>query len=92
VIPLRAATKAASFSQLGLTKSSTKPIEETFMNRLLIVVGLIVVGVIGLGFYFGYFRISSDSSDGSSHITLTVDQKKIQEDEKKAMEKVRGKE
>lgn len=62
------------------------------MNRLLIVVGLIVVGVIGAGFYFGYFRINSDSSDGSSHITLTVDQKKIQEAEKNAVERVQGKE
>ena len=58
------------------------------MNRLLVVVGLIVVGVIGLGFYFGYFQIGSDNNDGKTHITLTVDQKKIQADEKKAVEKV----
>jgi len=62
------------------------------MNRLLVFVGLIVVCVIGLGFYFGYFRIGSDSTDGATHITLTVDQKKIQEDEKKAVEKVQGRE
>lgn len=62
------------------------------MNRMFIVVGLIVVCVVGLGFYFGYFGISSDSADGKSHLTLTVDQKKIQEDEKKAVEKVQGQE
>lgn len=62
------------------------------MSRLLIVVVLIVVGVVGLGFYFGYFRINSDSADGTSHITLTVEQKKLHEDEKKAVEKVQGKE
>jgi hypothetical protein len=58
------------------------------MNRLLIVVGLVVVCVIGAGFYFGYLRLSSDSTDGATHITLTVEQKKLQEDEKKAVEKV----
>jgi hypothetical protein len=62
------------------------------MNRLLIVVGLIVVCVIGLGFYFGHFRIDSGSADGTTYITLTVDLKKIQSDEKKAEESVRGKE
>ena len=74
-----------------VTKPYAKPIKETLMNRLLIVVGLIVVCVAGLGFYFGYFRIGSDSTDGKTHITLTVDQKKIQEDEKKVVEKVQGK-
>jgi hypothetical protein len=62
------------------------------MNRLFIVVGLIVVCVIGLGFYFGHFRIGCDSTDGETHITLTVDQKRIQGDEKKVVEKVQGSE
>jgi hypothetical protein len=58
------------------------------MNRLLVVVGLMVVCVIGVGFYYGYFRIGSDSADGTTQITLTVEQKKIQNDEKKVAEKV----
>lgn len=62
------------------------------MNRFFVVAGLIVACVVGLGFYFGYFRIGSDSSDGKTNITLTLDQKKIQEDERNAVEKVRGKE
>lgn len=61
------------------------------MYRLIVVLGLIVVCVVGAGFYFGYFRIGSDSTDGTTHITLTVEQKKIQEDEKKVIEKVEGK-
>jgi hypothetical protein len=68
------------------------PSKETFMNRALIVIALLVVAVIGLGFYFGYFRIGWDSSDGMTHITLTVDQNKIQGDEKKAVQKVQGRE
>jgi hypothetical protein len=62
------------------------------MNRLLLVVALIVVGIVGAGFYFGYLRLGWDSADGTSHVTLTVEQKKIQEDEKKAVEKVQGRE
>jgi hypothetical protein len=62
------------------------------MNRLLIVVGLILVCIIGSGFYFGYLRLSSDSSDGMTHFTLTVDQKAMARDEKKAVERVRERE
>lgn len=62
------------------------------MTRLVIVVGLILVCVVGLGFYFGYFQIGTDSTDGATHITLTVDQKKIQTDEKKAVESMQGRE
>jgi hypothetical protein len=58
---------------------------------LLILVLLVVVCAIGAGFYFGYFKIASDNTDGTSHITLTVEQKKMQEDEQKAVERVQGK-
>jgi hypothetical protein len=62
------------------------------MGRILIVVALIVLVVIGLGFYFGYFRVGGDSSDGVTHVTLTVDQNKTQGDQKKVVEKVQGRE
>jgi signal peptidase I len=62
------------------------------MNRFLIVVALIVVCVIGAGFYFGFLRIDSGSVDGTSHITLTIEHKKLQETEKNAVEKASGKE
>jgi hypothetical protein len=48
-----------------------------FMCRFFTVVGVIVVCVIGAGFYFGYFRLGSDSADGKTHITLTIDQKEF---------------
>jgi len=60
------------------------------VSRLLTLLFIIVVCVVGLGFYLGWFQISSDSADGTSHINLSVHQKKIQEDEHKALEKVRG--
>ena len=58
------------------------------MKRLLIVFALIVAGVVGLSFYLDWFHIGSDKSDGKDHLTLTVDEEKIKEDEKKAQEKV----
>jgi len=60
------------------------------MGRFLFVIVLIVACGVGLGFYRGWFQIGSDSADGKAHLKLTVDQKKIQDDEKKAEEKVRG--
>lgn len=61
------------------------------MKGLLIVVVLIVAGVVGMGYYLGWFHFDVERTNGASHITLTVEQKKIQDDEKKAAEKVLGK-
>ena len=58
------------------------------MYRLLIIVALIGVCVIGAGFYFGILRIGSDSDGSLTHITLTWDRAKMQDDENKAMDKV----
>ena len=60
------------------------------MRRILIVLVLIGIGVAGLGYYLGWFRVNSTKVDGQTQITLTVDQKKIQADEKRALEKVRN--
>jgi phosphatidate phosphatase APP1 len=58
------------------------------MNRLLVVLVLLVAAVVGLGFYQGWFHLSTDSTDHKSNVTLSVDQDKIQEDEKTAKEKL----
>jgi hypothetical protein len=60
------------------------------MYRLLVVVLLIVGCAVGAGFYLGYFRIGSDNTDGTTHITLTVEQRKLQGDEQRALERVKG--
>jgi hypothetical protein len=60
------------------------------MKVLFFVIVLFVAGAVGLGFWQGWFRIGSDSADGKDHITLTVDEHKLQEDRKKAQEKVQG--
>jgi hypothetical protein len=58
------------------------------MKRLFIVIALVGVGVVGLGFYRGWFGIGSDNSDGRSNITLSMDGKKMQQDGKKAIANV----
>jgi len=58
------------------------------MNRILIVLALVVAGVIGLGFYQKWFNVASNSAEGQSHITLTVDKDKMRTDEHKAVEKM----
>jgi hypothetical protein len=58
------------------------------MKRFLVVLLLFVAGVVGLGFYLGWFRLSTDRTDQKTNITITVDQDKIREDEEKAKEKV----
>lgn len=58
------------------------------MYRFFVAIGLVVACVIGLGFYFGYLQIGTDSTDSTTRITLTVGLRKIQADEKKAVEKV----
>ena len=60
------------------------------MKALLIVFVLLVVGVVGLGFFRGWFSFTSDSGDAKSNITLTVDQNKFQEDRKAVVENVQG--
>jgi hypothetical protein len=62
---------------------------EKRMNRVIIVIVLVGVGVVGLGFYRGWFRLGSDNADGKSNITLSMDGKKIQEDGKKALANVK---
>lgn len=61
------------------------------MGRLLFVLILIVAGVVGFGFYRGWFQMNSSSGDGSTNIELKVDKNKIKADEKKAENTVRTK-
>jgi hypothetical protein len=56
------------------------------MKTLLIVVVVLLVGIAGLGFYQGWFHLSTHSTDRKPSATFTVDQDKIQVDEEKAKE------
>jgi hypothetical protein len=58
------------------------------MKRLFFVLVLVGAGIVGLGFYQGWFHIGSDKADGKSNVTLSMDTDKFQEDRKTAQDKV----
>jgi GH24 family phage-related lysozyme (muramidase) len=60
------------------------------MKRLLFVLVLVGAGIVGLGFYQGWFHIGSDKADGKSNVTLSVDTDKFQQDRKTAVASVQG--
>ena len=60
------------------------------MRTLLVVIVLLLVGTAGLGFYRGWFSLSTDNTDHKPSATIMVDKDKIQEDEQRAKEKVQA--
>jgi hypothetical protein len=56
--------------------------------RFLIVVLLIVAGVVALGFYRGWFHLTSDRAGDKPNVTVTVDKDKIRQDKQQARDKV----
>jgi len=58
--------------------------------RFLIVLVLIVACVAGVGFYRGWFHLTSDRGADKSNVTLTVDKDKMQEDKQKTVDKVQN--
>ncbi len=65
-------------------------LEGFLMKRLLFVLLLIVVAVGAVGFYLGWFHIGSETVDGKTNVTFSMDQNKIKTDENKVLEKVHG--
>ncbi len=60
------------------------------MKRLLLVLLVVAACALGLAFYRGWIGITSDSATGAYRVTFMVDREKLQEDEKKAVEKLQG--
>ena len=60
------------------------------MKGFLIFLFLLVVGVGCLGFYLGWFHMGSETTDGKTNVTFSVDQNKIKQDEHKVIDKVQG--
>ncbi len=59
------------------------------MKGLLIVLVLLAAAVVGLGFYLGWFHVSTGGTDGNHSATISVDQEKIKADKEAAEEKVK---
>jgi hypothetical protein len=51
---------------------------------------LLVVAVGAVGFYLGWFHVGSETVDGTTNVTFSVNQNKIKTDENKVVEKVHG--
>ena len=60
------------------------------MKGFIMALVLIVVVIAGLGFYMGWWSLSSGNADSKTGITLTVDNDKIGADAKKLEQKVEG--
>ena len=58
------------------------------MRAILVVVVLLVVGIAGVGFYRGWFQLSSDtdSAGHSINATFTVDEDKMRDDKETLQE------
>ena len=58
------------------------------MRTLMFVVVLLLVGIVGVGFYRGWFQVSTNNTDQKPSATVTVDKDKIHADEQKVKEKM----
>lgn len=60
------------------------------MKAVLVIVVMLLVGIAGVGFYQGWFRVSTEGTDQQPSATITVDKDKIREDETSVKDKVFG--
>ena len=59
------------------------------MRNLIFLFVLLLVFIVGLGFYQGWFHLSTDSGDQKPSATITVDKEKILKDEQSVKKAVR---
>jgi hypothetical protein len=60
------------------------------MKAILVVAVLLLVGIAGVGFYQGWFRLSTDDAGQQPSATITVDTDKIHADKETVKEKMQG--
>ena len=58
------------------------------MKSFLRVIAVLAIGIAVVGFYRGWFVISTNSTDHTTKTTITVDKDKIHSDEELAKEKL----
>jgi hypothetical protein len=57
------------------------------MRALLGILIIVLIGVVVLGFYQGWFQVATHDSGQKSNFEISVDKQRIKEDEEKAKEK-----
>jgi hypothetical protein len=60
------------------------------MRTLVFVAVLFLVAIAGVGFYRGWFQLSTDTASQRPSATITMDKDKIRADEKKAKDEMQG--
>ena len=60
------------------------------MRGLFALLVVVVIGIVAVGFYRGWFSVAWDKSDNGGQVTGTVDKDKIEADKKRAAEEVTG--
>ena len=60
------------------------------MKNLMFVIILLLACIAALGFYRGWFHLSTDSRDNQPSATVTVDKDTIHKDEQKVKDEVSG--
>ena len=60
------------------------------MKHLVGVAVLLLVVMIGVGFYRGWFQLSTTNTDDKPSATITMDKGKIHADEQKAKDEMQG--
>lgn len=58
------------------------------MRNLIFAFVLILAGITGLGFYQGWFHLSTDNMDQKPSATITLDNEKILQDEQSVKETI----
>jgi len=58
------------------------------MKMFVAAIVVILVGIVGLGFYQGWFHVSSANADHKANVTITVDQDKMREDKDRVKDEV----
>jgi hypothetical protein len=58
------------------------------MSRFLVGLLLLVIILVGVGYYLDWFHIKRDNADGKTDIQVTIDKAKIEADEKRAKRKI----
>lgn len=59
------------------------------MGRLITVLVLVVLGIVVLGYYRDWFKVSTNSDNKAVNVNVRVDKEKLKEDEEKAKEKLK---
>jgi hypothetical protein len=79
-----------ALAALGCVRGYFYPSDEVLAVKGLFA-GLVVIVLVvaALGFYQGWFKLSTNNTENKSNVTLSVDKDKLRADEEKVKDKVR---